>query len=360
MNSERLGENLDKNYGESSWDKLSEVPFDGGREDAVEKNENPDVLSIKEAERAFDEYVNSEVDLPNEHHEIVGRSAEITKFEPIRPEKRSEDGQYVAKKGHYFVTGLFGPENSLFNTLAGEMDEDDVYTIDRTGDFSMEHALNGILENAKVGEDGIAKDYEEIEIITISIASGDMGKVLDERKARGELPESGPKIKLTYIDPFDKDYFAFGGQRKDSLGAKITRAGLRAVGELALLVAHPFRDKILHKGGPIFEPTSIGFLADQFAAIGRAKIFDENGRIYGKEFLTGALQAGKKENTAKNRDEFMDVEPLRQAIEDQDVRTYEKRSTHGVIDTGLMDRGEDEVVGDEVEEAYRKLHEGIE
>ena len=319
----------------------------------------PDITGVSEA---FDTYLEDTEKLENETFQIEQCSGEATKFNALRPEAKDENGQYTAEKAHYFVTGLFGPDESYFDALMSKMGDDDVYEIDRTGDFSMEHALNGILRNAFSPDDaGEYKNYQEIEIMTISIASGKMGKAVDNFYETNKDKEGLPKISLIYIDPFDSKYMALGESRMGDFAAKASRAAMKAVGELALIAAHPFRDVVLSRNvSAINEPTSIGFIAEQLAEIGRAELFNEDGSVKGGDYLNGVLQAGGKTREAANRDEFLDVDVLRGDLEQQGVNVYEKRSTHGVIDAANMDRGQMENPGDEVEDAYAKLRKDVE
>ena len=132
-------------------------------------------------EKALDNYF--ETDSPDIDVEIIERSPEVTPF--VLVGKRDKEN-YDDSKVHFIFPGVVsGPNESftpVFKTFNGA---EDVYAPDRTGDFSAEHALNGIMDVLEKNP-----NYQKIEIFAVSVGAS-IAKVLENDSRVRTMNESG-------------------------------------------------------------------------------------------------------------------------------------------------------------------------
>ncbi|MBR3164021.1 hypothetical protein IKF15_01835 [Candidatus Saccharibacteria bacterium] len=273
----------------------------------------------------------------DENREVLKRSPETTPFHALRTHNK-ESLEYPAQKATYLYVGLAaGGNEGSFGALANKLYEDghDVYIIDREGDFSGEHALNGVLDNLDQKDaEGNDKSYESVNILSISIACSEMGKAME--KHSDVLEARDENFGLTYYDPYDKQYFSLGDAPASSIRAKLSRPILGALCALTRVASLPFRRKILdakNRGEEEGEharkePMSVQWIAEQFYRLGRNTIFKKDGTPYAAKYL----ENGGLINT--RADAFLDSAAIENALSgaDANIPLAAHSGPHGVVD----------------------------
>ena len=270
-----------------------------------------------------------ETDSADVDAEIVERSPETTPF--ILVGERNEEN-YDDSKVHFIFTGVVSGSNESFTPVFKAFNgSEDVYAPDRTGDFSAEHALNGIMDVLEQNP-----NYQKIEIFAVSVGAS-IAKILENDPRVQAMNESGREIILTYYDPYDLDDFALGiNADKDSVMAKVQRRGIRVATSILPLVGKALSSVILKKGGAIGEDSSLNFMIGQFAALGKTHVVNpETGKFYYEDHISGTIEAGTRGldgegvEDEEHNDIFMDKTERNHRFGEAGIAVYLHAGQHG-------------------------------
>lgn len=289
----------------------------------------------KNLEALLDNYL--ETDSEDVEAEIVERSPESTPFRLVgeRDEENHDD-----TKAHFLFPGFMsGPNETFTPVLKVFGGKEDVYAPDRTGDFSAEHAVNGIIDIIEQNP-----NYQKIEIFAVSVGAG-IAKVLEEDPRIRAINESGREIVLTYYDPFDIDDFALGvNADKDSAKAKMQRLGVKIAASILPRIGKVLDSVVIKKGGSIGEDSSVGFLLGQFAALRNTHVINpRTGKFYYQDHIMGTIEAGTRgvnnegEEDAEHFDVFMDKNQRNEKFGKAGIGVFLHAGGHGATEDNYPD-----------------------